>query len=248
MSRKAHRRNRQNFRDNYNYQQNDQTNVVKLEQYRSRPKRISVIPRNLAQENYVAALEDQSKDIIFAVGPAGTGKTLLATQYALKALWDGKISKIVITRPSLPAEGEDLGFLPGDIIEKMLPWARPIIDMLTEYYSPKEIRYLIENETIELTPIAFIRGRTFKDSYIIVDEAQNLTPQTLKAALTRIGEGSRMIVTGDLAQGDRGTKNGLQDFLERFNGSTRIEVCHFTAQEVVRHAVIEEILAVYGED
>lgn len=232
----------------YDQKNKHQYNIIDFDRTRQKQRKINVIPRTLKQEEYVVSLEDESKYIIMAVGPAGCGKTLLATQYAIKSLWDGKIDKIVITRPSLPSEGEDIGFLPGSALEKMMPWVRPILDIFAEYYSPKEIQRLVEQEVVELCPIAFIRGRTFKNSFIIVDEAQNLTPLTFKAALTRIGENSRMVVTGDLEQGDRGDRNGLKDFIDRYNGtSDHIKVVQFSKNDQQRHPIIKEILHIYKD-
>ena len=231
------------------YQQQDRTsNVIELN-FPQKPKkqRVDIIPRNLAQENLLASLEDPSKYVTFAVGPAGTGKTLIATLHAIKAFKQGLVEKIVITRPNVAVDDKDIGYLPGDILKKMTPWMMPVLDVFAEFYSPIEIQTMLEENIIEMVPIAFIRGRTFKNSYILVDEAQGTTPNSLLSILTRIGEGSQMVVTGDLAQSDRGKDNGLADFLQRFESSKCIDVIQFARQDVERHPVVKELLGIYHD-
>jgi phosphate starvation-inducible PhoH-like protein len=216
--------------------------------FKPKKKKIEIIPRNLNQEDLIASLEDENKHIVFAVGPAGCGKTLLATLHAIKCLKEGLIEKIVITRPNVAVDDKDIGFLPGGIFEKMAPWIKPFTDIMLEYYSKKEIETMIHEEIIDIVPIAFMRGRTLKNSFIIFDEAQNSTPTSMLSVLTRIGEGSRMVVTGDVRQGDRGYSNGLSDFILRFaTGSHHIELIQFTAKDVERHAVIREVLELYKD-
>lgn len=213
-------------------------------------KRIEIMPRNLAQEEYLDILSDTEKAIVFAMGPAGTGKTMLATQFAIKQLQEGTINKIVITRPAVSVD-EQHGFLPGSLIEKMAPWVVPIIDVFKEIYSVAAVERMIKDEVIEISPLAFMRGRTVKNAIIIGDEMQNATPSQMKMLLTRIGDGSRMIVTGDLKQHDRGFEaNGLRDFVDRFaqSGSNRIAVAEFSCADVERHPVIEEVLRIYGDE
>lgn len=221
------------------------------EQFERRPKKkVQLLPRSVAQEDYVDALLDPSKHVVFAMGPAGCGKTLLATQYAVKGLMDGTYEKIVITRPAVSVD-EQHGFLPGGLVEKMQPWMMPILDVFKEYYSPMQVAKMIQNEQIEIAPLAFMRGRTFKNAIILADEMQNSTISQTKMVLTRIGENSKMIFTGDLKQHDRGYEtNGLKDFVERLErkGSAGIAVCHFDSGDVERHPIIEEILGIYGED
>ena len=233
----------------YNVNSNTKENIIDIDSYRKPPKRkVELIPKNVAQERYIDALEDQNINIVFACGYAGSGKTYLATLYAIQCLKNGTCDKIVVTRPNIAVDDKDIGFLPGDILKKMSPWTRPVLDVFEEYYSVKEITSMIEENIIELVPLAFIRGRTFKSSIIIVDEAQNTTKSSMLSALTRIGEGSKMIVTGDTRQTDRGHENGLADFLSRFEKSRRIAVCHFDKKSVERHPIIGEILSLYGEE
>lgn len=228
---------------------NVQENVIELNlpQQRKR-KKVDLLPRNVVQEEYIEALLDDRKHIVFAIGPAGTGKTKLATEAAIKGLNEGKYEKIVITRPNVAVDDKDIGFLPGDILAKMTPWMMPILDVFAEYYSQKEIVHMIEEKVIEIVPIAYIRGRTFKNALIIVDEAQGTTTNSMLSILTRIGENSKMVVTGDIKQSDRGPTNGLADFLQRFESSDHIELIKFRQQDIERHPVIEEILKLYGEE
>jgi phosphate starvation-inducible PhoH-like protein len=222
------------------------TNVVKLGNRNY--KRVELIPRNTAQETYVEEL--LNKRMVFAVGPAGTGKTLLAVLRAIKALREGEISRIVLTRPAVSVD-EKHGFLPGDLNAKMEPWTRPIFDVFEEYYGLQETKRMLEEGTIEIAPLGFMRGRTFKNSFIIADEMQNATPDQTKMLLTRIGEGSSMVITGDLKQHDRGfDKNGLKDFLEKLaaNGKRSMAVCIFRREHIERDPLVAEVLEIYGED
>jgi phosphate starvation-inducible PhoH-like protein len=216
--------------------------------YRKLKQHVVLLPKNLAQETYIDALENAQHDIVFAVGNAGTGKTYLATLFAIHALKTGTIEKVVISRPTIAVDDRDIGFLPGTILQKMSPWTRPILDVFEEYFSVKEITAMVDEGILELCPIQYIRGRTFKNSIVIIDEAQNTTQNSMLSILTRIGEGSRMIITGDTRQTDRGDENGLADFLQRFSNSHRIAVCHFGRKDVERHPVIGEILKLYGQE
>lgn len=226
--------------------------IIQFEEHntpkRLRKRKVEIIPRNLAQEEYIFAIEDNV--ITFGVGPAGTGKTYLSTLMAIQALKDGEVEKIVITRPAIGVAGEEHGFLPGTLIEKMAPWTKPIIDIFGIYYHPKQIKSMIEDEIIEISPLAFMRGRTFHNSFIIADEFQNCTIEQVKMCLTRIGEGSKMTVTGDLSQHDRGYENnGLKDFLERYKKSNidNVKVVKFNNSDIERHPIIISILSLYGE-
>lgn len=213
-------------------------------------KKVQLLPRSLAQENYVDALMDEDVSIVFAMGPAGCGKTLLATQYAVKGLMEGTYDKIVITRPAVSVD-EQHGFLPGGLMEKMQPWVMPILDVFKEHFSPTQVQRMIEEEKIEVAPLAYMRGRTFKNAIILADEMQNSTDSQMKMVLTRIGEGSKMVVNGDLQQHDRTfAANGLKDFVTRLEkrGCDAIEVCRFDASDVERHPVIEAILGIYGDE
>lgn len=226
-------------------------NVIPFSEIKSlQRKNILLIPRNASQEEYISALQNESVNIVFGVGPAGTGKTMLATLAAAKALESGQISKIVITRPNVAVDDNPIGHLPGDLIGKMTPWMLPILDVLKEVYSVKEVLDMMQDEVIEIAPVAFIRGRTFKDAWVIVDEAQGTrTGDTLKAIMTRIGEGSKMVITGDLEQSDFGKSNGLQYFLDRFQDapSSRIKVINFKRRDVERHPVVREVLSIFND-
>ena len=225
-------------------------NVVPLKQFLPRKKnRVLIYPKNLSQENYLLKLQEAKKHIVFAVGPAGTGKTMLACQQAVRLFQEGEVDKIVVTRPAVSVD-EQHGFLPGTLQQKMEPWTRPIFDVFEEYYYAKEIETFVKEGVIEISPLAYMRGRTFKKSFIIADEMQNATPSQMKMLLTRLGEGSRMVVTGDLQQADRPTHNGLLEFLklyDNFKNHRYIDVCHFTVADVERHEAVKEILAIYKE-
>ena len=239
-NKRAKRANRPNPRNDRNQ------NVIELENFK-RQKHIALLPRNVNQEVYIDAINDDSNHIIVATGPAGCGKTWLATLAAVKALNEGECDKIIITRPNRAVDDKDIGFLPGDIFSKMLPWMMPILDILKEYYTLKEVENMIANEVIEICPIAYIRGRTFKNAFILVDEAQGTTKTSMLSILTRIGENSKMIVTGDLKQSDIGNSNGLQDFLDRYQETDHIKVVKFNTGDVERSPVVIEVLKIYGE-
>jgi phosphate starvation-inducible PhoH-like protein len=196
----------------------------------------------------VLELLNPGKDIVFGIGPAGTGKTMLACQVAVKAFLDGQVDRIIVTRPAVSAD-EDLGFLPGTLEEKMAPWTRPIFDVFREYFYSNEIEGMIREGVIEISPLAYMRGRTFKDAYIIADEMQNATPNQMKMLLTRIGNGSKMVVTGDLAQADRLKDNGLIDFTNQLKDveTSRISTVYFAHKDIERHEVVSEVLQVYGD-
>jgi len=210
---------------------------------------VTILPRNRNQEQYVLKLLDDTKDIVFGIGPAGTGKTLLAVQVAVKLFKEGKIDKIIVTRPAVSVD-EDLGFLPGTLEQKMAPWTRPIFDVLREYFNAREIEGMIEEGIIEIAPLAYMRGRTFKHSFILADEMQNATPNQMKMLLTRLGEGSMMAVTGDLAQADRLKDNGLIDFTKLLETSNteHLDVVHFAQGDIERHEAVKEVLQVYGDN
>ena len=207
-------------------------------------------PKNPSQARYVHCLNKQFNKIIIATGPAGTGKTLFGTEYGLKQFLFGKYDKIIFTRPAVSAD-EDLGYLPGTLEEKMAPWIRPIYDILYNFLSPNEVTQLVEDKKIEIAPLAYMRGRTFKNTWIIADEMQNSLPTQMKMLLTRLGENSRMVITGDLDQHDRhGEINGLADFLDKFKGnrSNSIVSVEFENDDIQREEVIKEILDIYAGD
>jgi phosphate starvation-inducible protein PhoH and related proteins len=249
--RNAKRANRPNPREDRNRDRNVHyinNTTINVDDSAKR-KKVQLLPRNLAQEVYVDLLEDETKSIVFATGPAGTGKTLLATLYAIKQLQAGTIKKIIITRPAVSVD-EQHGFLPGSLLEKMAPWVIPITDVFKEHYSVAALERMLADEVIEVAPLAYMRGRTLKNSIVIFDEAQNALPSQMKMVLTRIGDGSRMIITGDVQQHDRGfADNGLKDFLARLSlsKSEHIGVCSFDKCDVERHPAIEDVLHLYGE-
>ena len=225
-------------------------NVVKFNNYLPKKnKSIDIIPRNRNQENYVLSLMNNTKSIVFGIGPAGTGKTLLACQAAVKSFIQNDVDKIIVTRPAVSAD-EDLGFLPGTLEEKMAPWTRPIFDVLREYFNAREIEGMIEEGIIEIAPLAYMRGRTFKHSFILADEMQNATPNQMKMLLTRLGEGSMMAVTGDLAQADRIRDNGLINFttLLRNSDTSHLDIVRFAKGDIERHNAVKEVLQVYGDE
>lgn len=210
---------------------------------------IDLVPKTVNQENYILALTNPETDIVVVTGPAGTGKTYLGMLAAIKALRDRECERIVLTRPAVGVDDEKHGFLPGDLNQKMEPWTRPLLDVLREYYSVAEIKYMIEEQIVEIAPLAFMRGRTFRNSWIIVDESQNCTPTQLKMVMTRIGEGSKIVITGDTDQTDRKkAENGLLDLHARLlkNPTTGIECCEFTQKDVQRHPIISSVLKLYS--
>jgi phosphate starvation-inducible protein PhoH and related proteins len=225
-------------------------NVIDFQKYAPQKKhKVTLLPRNKNQETYLQKLQDDKNSIIFAIGPAGTGKTLLAVLNGIKLLQEGVIDKIIVTRPAVSVD-EDIGFLPGTLNEKMAPWTRPIFDVLGEYYQTKEIESMLLEGVIEISPLAYMRGRTFKNAYIIADEMQNATQNQMKMLLTRLGENSTMVVTGDLAQADRLKDNGLVDFITKIEGRklSHIDVARFDQRDIERHKAVAEVLKVYGDE
>lgn len=224
------------------------------------------------QKDYIRKLSKRHHDILFATGPAGTGKTYVATVHAIRELQAGNIERIVITRPTVTSGDEDYGYLPGSLLEKLSPWMLPIIDVFKEHYEVHMVELMLRNEIIEIAPLGFCRGRTFKNCFVIADEMQNATPDQMKMLLTRIGEGTSMVITGDIEQHDRGHGvSGLADITRRLKarqlaelpveeeeydeaytfhyepgeGHDRIGIVEFDRSDVVRHPVIEEVLALY---
>ena len=207
---------------------------------------VELTPRNVNQNEYIKHLLDFRQFIVFGIGPAGTGKTLLAVKAAIKAFKDRKVDKIIITRPAVETD-EKLGHLPGTLEEKMDPFTRPIFDVFKEHFSNQEIQSMINESVIEISPLAYMRGRTFKNSYIIADEMQNATANQMKMLLTRLGENSNMAVTGDLAQADRSNDNGLIDFVKRLNKypSNCLSIIQFDHYDIERHEAVAEVLRIY---
>lgn len=227
--------------------------VIGIDNYvQKRTKSVVLLPKTLKQEEYIDLLTDYTRNIVFATGPAGTGKTMLAVMAGIKAFKERAVDKIIITRPAVGVDDEQHGFLPGDLNAKMEPWTRPIMDVVMEYYTTRDIANMLEEQTIEISPLAYMRGRNFKRSWIIFDEAQNATTNQMKMVLTRLSEGSKLIITGDLNQLDRKYRadNGLRDFLDRLRdaGSDAIASVDFGRRDVQRHPTVSEVLKLYGED
>ena len=203
-----------------------------------------VLPRNISQIRYIEYLYSKAP-IVIGTGPAGTGKTLLACHSGAKALIKGNVSKLVLTRPAVSVD-EQHGFLPGSMEKKMDPWTRPMFDALHRYISPKQVKEMMSQQKIEICPLAYMRGRTFDNAWIIGDEMQNSTPSQMKMLLTRIGTDSKMVVTGDVNQHDRGFENnGLSDLISRIRPSENILHLDFTTDDILRSEVIKEILELY---
>lgn len=199
-------------------------------------------PQNDAQRRYINAISHFQ--LTFATGPAGTGKTWLAAALAAAALKDGRIEKIIITRPAVEA-GENLGFLPGEIEDKFDPFLQPFKDVLNERLGKSHVEYLIRAGRIEAAPLAYMRGRTFKNAIIILDEAQNTTPTQMKMFLTRIGEGTKVIVNGDLAQKDVRGESGLEDAVARLSFIPAVKHVRFSSRDIVRSGLVQEIVSAY---
>ncbi len=203
-----------------------------------------ITPKGLAQKRYVQAIRDD--DIVFGIGPAGTGKTYLAMAMAVSYLVERKVKRIVLTRPAVEA-GEKLGFLPGDIAEKVNPYLRPLHDALFDMVDYEKASALIERGTVEVAPLAFMRGRTLNDSFIILDEAQNTTAEQMKMFLTRLGYGSKAVVTGDVTQVDlpNGRGSGLIEVQKVLKGVEGVSFCAFSEVDVVRHPLVQEVVRAY---
>ena len=201
-------------------------------------------PKTVGQKRYVDAIK--SNTIVFGIGPAGSGKTYLAVAMAIRALKTGDVSRIVLTRPAVEA-GERLGFLPGDLAAKIDPYLRPLYDALYEMLEPDTFQRFVEQGTVEIAPLAFMRGRTLNDAFIILDEAQNTTPEQMKMFLTRLGFGSKAAVTGDITQVDlpANTRSGLVVVEEILDGIAGVNFTHLDARDVVRHKIVQDIVEAY---
>ena len=228
-----------------------QENTIRFDQVKPQKQRpIDIVPRTRNQEKLVLALQDSDQSIVVTAGPAGTGKTYLAMLAAVKAFRAGDVDRIVLTRPAVGVEGEEHGFLPGDLNQKMDPWVRPLTDILREYYKQQDIAAMLEEQTIEIAPLGFMRGRTFKNAYIIADEMQNATPNQCKMLMTRIGENSKIVITGDIEQADRiKGNNGLADLCQKLSegGVKGIAVCNLDNKDIQRHRIIDSVLKLYAD-
>jgi phosphate starvation-inducible PhoH-like protein len=209
-----------------------------------RTRKKTIVPRSTTQTTYMEALARD--EMIFALGPAGTGKTYLAVAQAVSQLITGSVDRLILSRPAVEA-GERLGFLPGTLSDKIDPYLRPLYDALHDMLDPESIPRLMTAGTIEIAPLAYMRGRTLNDAYIILDEAQNTSPEQMKMFLTRLGFGSKMVVTGDITQVDlpTGTKSGLRVAVGKLEGIKNIEVVRFSAADVVRHPLVGRIVEAY---
>ena len=238
---------------NNNNTQNPPPSGYNQLQYLSKNEKIAfekkfTYPKNVKQHNYVELMKDPLKKIVIATGPAGTGKTLFATQYGIYHFMTGQCEKLVFTRPSVSVD-EDLGYLPGTLEEKMAPWVRPIYDILYAFWTPKEVQNFIEEKVFEIAPLGYMRGRTFKNTWIIADEMQNSTVSQIKMLMTRLGTNSKIIITGDLEQFDKPNElNGLEDFLSKFQGkrSDSISSFEFDRSDIQREEVVKEVLEIYS--
>ena len=210
-------------------------------------KGVLVIPKTKGQIEYVEAIK--RNDIVFGVGPAGTGKTYLAMAMAVNAYKKGLVRRIILTRPAIEA-GENLGFLPGDLVAKVLPYLRPLYDALYDMMDAQKVEELTEQGIIEVASLAFMRGRTLNDAFIVLDEAQNSTPFQMKMFLTRLGFDSKTVITGDITQSDlpKGSPNGLSEAEKILKNIEGIQFVHLTSEDVVRHELVQRIIEAYAHD
>jgi len=215
----------------------------------------SYIPRSENQKTYFTHLKNDSVPIVFGIGPAGCGKTLFACVTAIEGLKRGDFQKIILTRPIVPVEEEELGFLPGTLVKKMDPWTRPLMDIFLEFFSQQELDFMINSGVIEISPLAYMRGRTFKRCFIIADEMQNSTPNQMLMLTTRIGNDSKMVITGDLKQSDRPSdKNGLLDVMNKIRDykarnmgdGVGIEIIEMNHSDIERSPIVSKILDIYN--
>ncbi len=206
----------------------------------------SIVPKTFQQKNYLEAIKDH--DIIFGIGPAGTGKTYLAMAMAVAALNSREVKRLVLCRPAVEA-GEKLGFLPGDMAEKVNPYLRPLYDALHDMVDPDRAKEMVDKGLVEVAPLAFMRGRTLSNSFVILDEAQNTTPAQMKMLLTRIGYKSKLVITGDVTQVDlpRGIKSGLVEAVQILKSIDEISIIHFSEADVVRHPLVSKIVKAYDQ-
>ena len=214
-------------------------------------KSLKTITLTVAQKLYLDLLNTRTASLVVSHGPAGCGKTMLACSAAVKHFREGAVKKIVLTRPVISVSEENIGFLPGNINTKMDPWMRPLLDALGEHYTTKEINTLIRDGHIEIAPLGFMRGRTFKNAWVVADEMQNSTPIQMRMITTRIGEDSKLVITGDLEQSDLGQQNGLAEFIDVWknakliSGLTGIYCLELSSHDVKRSKIVSDVLAMY---
>ncbi|RRH73950.1 PhoH family protein [Falsigemmobacter faecalis] len=225
----------------------DQMEMFSAEGFELRTRKKPVAPRTAAQKAYVASLF--RSELNFGIGPAGTGKTYLAVAAGVTMLIGGQVERIILSRPAVEA-GERLGFLPGDMKEKVDPYMQPLYDALNDFLPSKQVEKLMIDKRIEIAPLAFMRGRTLSNAFVVLDEAQNATTMQMKMFLTRLGEGSRMVITGDRTQIDlpRGVQSGLRDAERILEGVKGVAFNYFTASDVVRHPLVARIIEAYERD
>jgi phosphate starvation-inducible PhoH-like protein len=206
-----------------------------------------IVPRSLAQKRYVEYMRRHT--LTFGVGPAGTGKTFLAMAMAARALVDRQCRRIILSRPAMEA-GEKLGFLPGTLEEKISPYLRPLYDALHDMFPQDKVAHMMEHEVIEIAPLAYMRGRTLNDAFVVLDEAQNTTREQMKMFLTRLGTNTKVVVTGDPTQIDLpgGARSGLGHALRILRGVSGVAVCSFTSEDVMRHPLVQSIIEAYDGD
>ena len=222
----------------------DSKEISAIGNYRIVTWKKTIVPKTDGHKSYLSSL--YKNDVVFSIGPAGSGKTYLAVANAINCLKNRKVEKVILSRPAVEA-GEKIGFLPGDIKDKVDPYLRPIYDALHDMMPAEKVEKKILSGEIEIAPLAFMRGRTLKNSYIIIDEAQNTSPIQMKMVLTRLGEGSRMVVTGDLTQVDlpKGQKSGLTEAVKILNGIKGIDILKLDVVDIVRHPVVSKIIKAY---
>jgi phosphate starvation-inducible PhoH-like protein len=222
----------------------DQLEMFKGGEFEIKTRKKSIEPRTAAQKAYARALFEN--ELVFGIGPAGTGKTYIAVAAAVNMFIGGHVDRIILSRPAVEA-GEKLGYLPGDMKDKVDPYMQPLYDALNDFLPGKQLARMMEEKRIEIAPLAFMRGRTLSNAFVVLDEAQNASAMQMKMFLTRLGEGSRMVITGDRTQVDlpRGVQSGLVDAERRLSGIDRIAFNYFTAKDVVRHPLVAKIIEAY---